>query len=71
MWRAHCGVKECEPTLHTVGMAIVVGTRAVIDLRLLGVGEGIPLRALHGAPRLVWTGATPRPPGGTAGLACI
>ena len=39
------------------GMAIVVGTCAVIDLRLLGVGEAIPLRALHGAPRLVWTGA--------------
>jgi len=54
VWRAHCGVKECEPTLHTVGMAIVC---AVIDLRLLGVGEATPLRALHGAPRLVWTGA--------------
>ena len=59
MWRAHCGVEECEPTLHTVGMAIVVGTRAVIDLRLLGVGEGIPLRALHGAPRLVDRGDGP------------
>ena len=43
-------------TLHTVGMAIVVGTCAVMDLRLLGVGEGVPLGALQGAPRLVWTG---------------
>jgi hypothetical protein len=43
-------------TLHTVGMAIVVGTCAVMDLRLLGVGEGVPLGALQGAPLLVWTG---------------
>src|SRR5258705_4684204 len=43
-------------TLHTVGMAIVVGTCVVMDLRLLGVGEGVPLSALAGAPRLVWTG---------------
>jgi hypothetical protein len=43
-------------TLHTVGMAIVVGTCVVMDLRLLGVGEGVPLPALRGAPRLVWTG---------------
>jgi hypothetical protein len=43
-------------TLHTVGMAIVVGTCAVMDLRLLGVGDGVPLTALQGAPRLVWTG---------------
>ena len=43
-------------TLHTVGMAIVVGTCVVMDLRLLGVGEGVPLPALQGAPRLVWTG---------------
>jgi hypothetical protein len=32
-------------TLHTVGMAIVVGTCVVMDLRLLGVGaEGVPLQ---------------------------
>jgi hypothetical protein len=44
-------------TLHTVGMAIVVGTCVVMDLRLLGVGgDGVPLRALQGAPKLVWTG---------------
>src|SRR5882672_11079836 len=43
-------------TLHTVGMVIVVGTCAVIDLRLLGVGADVPLSALSGAPRLVWTG---------------
>src|SRR5207253_3117818 len=43
-------------TLHTVGMAIVVGTCVVIDLRLLGIGGDVPLVALGGAPRLVWTG---------------
>ena len=43
-------------TLHTVGMAIVVGTCVVMDLRLLGIAGDVPLRALAGAPRLVWTG---------------
>ena len=43
-------------TLHTVGMAIVVGTCVVIDLRLLGIGGDIPLAALGAAPRLVWAG---------------
>jgi len=43
-------------TLHTVGMAIVVGTCVVMDLRLLGIAGDVPLTALTGAPRLVWTG---------------
>jgi len=43
-------------TLHTAGMAIVVGTCVVMDLRLLGIAADVPLRALGGAPRLVWTG---------------
>lgn len=43
-------------TLHTVGMAIVVGTCVVMDLRLLGIAGDVPLAALAGAPRLVWTG---------------
>jgi hypothetical protein len=43
-------------TLHTVGMAIVVGTCVVMDLRLLGIATDVPLTALKGAPRLVWTG---------------
>ena len=36
-------------TLHTVGMAIVVGTCVVMDLRLLGIGADVPLSALAGA----------------------
>jgi hypothetical protein len=43
-------------TLHTVGMAIVVGTCLVLDLRLLGIAADVPLTALARAPRLVWTG---------------
>ena len=43
-------------TLHTVGMAIVVGTCVVIDLRLLGIGGDVPLAALGAAPRLVGVG---------------
>jgi len=43
-------------TLHTVGMAIVVGTCVVMDLRLLGIAADVPLKALIAAPRLVWTG---------------
>lgn len=33
-------------TLHTVGLALVVGTNAVINLRLLGAGRRIPLAPL-------------------------
>ena len=43
-------------TLHTVGMAIVVGTCVVMDLRILGVAADVPLSALRRAPRLVWSG---------------
>src|SRR5215208_4626512 len=43
-------------TLHTVGMAIVVGTCVVMDLRLLGVAGDVPLTSLRSVPRLVWGG---------------
>ena len=43
-------------TLHTAGMAVVVGTCVVMDLRLLGVGSDIALKVLRGAPKLVWPG---------------
>lgn len=35
-------------TAHTVGLGIVVGLSAVVDLRLLGFGRRIPLGALVG-----------------------
>ena len=43
-------------TLHTVGMAIVVGTCAMMALRVLGVAPDMPLHAFRCAHRLVWGG---------------
>ena len=43
-------------TLHTVGLAIVVGAAIVIDLRLLGVGHQIPLSEMNRAFRIFWLG---------------
>jgi hypothetical protein len=42
--------------LHTVGLAMVVGPAAVLDLRLLGVGNRLPLSALSGVFRVMWIG---------------
>jgi hypothetical protein len=41
-------------TLHTVGLSIVVGANAVIDLRLLGFGRQIPLPPLTLLFPLIW-----------------
>jgi hypothetical protein len=43
-------------TLHTVGLALVVGAAVVVDLRTLGVGEAIPLEVLRHAYRVFWSG---------------
>jgi hypothetical protein len=43
-------------TLHTVGLAILVGAALVIDLRLLGVGEEMPLGTIARLYRYVWIG---------------
>src|SRR5215510_491362 len=43
-------------TLHTVGLAILVGASAVIDLRLLGFGSDIPLQQMRNLFRFVWAG---------------
>ena len=42
--------------LHTVGLALVVGPNAVLDLRLLGAGRGMPLAALRNVFRVMWIG---------------
>lgn len=34
-------------TLHTTGMAVLVGASWMLDLRLLGVGRGVPLSAFR------------------------
>jgi hypothetical protein len=43
-------------TLHTIGLAMLVGTSAALDLRLLGVARGLPLRPLQAVFPLMWAG---------------
>ena len=43
-------------TLHTVGLAIVVGLGSAVDLRLLGVARRVPLPSLLPAFRLILWG---------------
>ena len=43
-------------TLHTVGLAIVVGANVVVDLRLLGWATAIPLTALRAVFPIRWAG---------------
>lgn len=42
--------------LHTVGLAMVVGPNAVLDLRLLGAGSRLPLDSLRNVFRVMWIG---------------
>jgi hypothetical protein len=43
-------------TLHTLGLSMLVGGSAVIDLRLLGVAPALPLRPLEKLFGVMWTG---------------
>ncbi len=43
-------------TLHTMGMAMLVGASFVINLRVLHVAAGIPLHRLQPLYRFVWIG---------------
>ena len=43
-------------TLHTLGMAVLVGASAVLSLRLLGFGRAIPIAPLGVLFRVVWIG---------------
>ncbi len=43
-------------TLHTLGLGILVGANAALDLRLLGWGRRIPLADLEGLFRAMWAG---------------
>jgi hypothetical protein len=44
-------------TAHTVGMSLLVGASAVIDLRLLGAAPLVPRGPLAVVFRALWTGA--------------
>lgn len=43
-------------TAHYIGLAMVVGSIMLIDLRLLGVAKSLPLRSMIGLVRWVWVG---------------
>ena len=43
-------------TLHTIGLAVLVGANAVLDLRLLGAGSRIPLAPLERLFPVMWAG---------------
>jgi len=43
-------------TLHTTGMGVLVGANWTLDLRLLGVGSGVPLQPLEKLFRAMWIG---------------
>ena len=41
-------------TLHTFGMMVLVGASAMLDLRLLGFGRGIPLDSIETLFPVMW-----------------
>ena len=43
-------------TAHSVGMALLVGLQGLINLRVLGIGRGLPIPALRRFMRYVWIG---------------
>lgn len=43
-------------TLHTAGLAVLVGASCALDLRLLGFAKGIPLAALVKSFGVMWIG---------------
>ena len=42
--------------LHTVGLAFLVGSNVALDVRVLGVARGVPLRTLERYRVVMWTG---------------
>src|SRR5205814_3182453 len=43
-------------SVHAIGMGLLVGASAVIDLRILGVAPDLPLAPLKGLYKIIWTG---------------
>lgn len=59
-WVRESGSVWAYPTVlaaHTLGMSVLVGANAVVDLRLLGVAPGVPLAPLAVLFRGLWAGA--------------
>ena len=42
--------------MHTLGMGLVAGLNAAVDLRILGIGREIPLSVVTKVFRLIWVG---------------
>ena len=43
-------------TLHSIGLAVMVGLSAMIDFRLLGLAKGLPLAGMRSLNRWIWIG---------------
>ena len=43
-------------TFHAIGMGLLVGASAVLDLRLLGVARGLPIAPLRRLYPIMWVG---------------
>ena len=43
-------------TLHTVGLALLVGANTALDLRLLGFGKKLPIASLANTFPIMWIG---------------
>lgn len=57
-------------TIHSVGLALLVGLLFVIDLRVLGLGRGMPIASLRRYMKVVWIGFAANAVSGTL-LFCI
>ena len=58
-WIRESGVLYGYPLilfLHTLGLSTLAGLSTAIDLRLLGIGRGIPLKSLERTFVLMWAG---------------
>jgi hypothetical protein len=42
--------------LHTVGLAFLVGANVALDVRVLGMARGVPLRTLERYSVVMWSG---------------
>lgn len=59
MWIVTSDTVWAYPTilmLHTLGLGMVVGTNAILDFRLLGFAERVPLSELRKLYRPMWIG---------------
>jgi hypothetical protein len=41
---------------HTIGLSLLVGTSAILDLRILGIASALPLKPMKQLFRFIWVG---------------